>query len=53
VQRNRQRYRCKSCLARFDDLSGTVLAGHHKPLRIWVLCPYFMGLNLSNRNHPV
>jgi DNA-binding transcriptional regulator LsrR (DeoR family) len=26
-----------------------VLAGHHQPLRIWVLCLYFMGLNLSNR----
>src|SRR3954466_11373632 len=37
------------CASRFDDLSGTVLAGHHQPLRIWVLCLYFMGLNLSNR----
>ena len=26
-----------------------VLAGHHQPLRMWVLCLYFMGLNLSNR----
>jgi len=26
-----------------------VLAGHHQPLRVWVLCLYFMGLNLSNR----
>jgi len=26
-----------------------VLAGHHQPLRAWVLCLYFMGLNLSNR----
>jgi DNA-binding transcriptional regulator LsrR (DeoR family) len=34
---------------RFDDLTGTVLAGHHQPLRVWVLCLYFMGLNLSNR----
>jgi hypothetical protein len=25
------------------------LAGHHQPLRVWVLCLYFMGLNLSNR----
>jgi len=33
----------------FDDLTGTVLAGHHQPLRVWVLCLYFMGLNLSNR----
>jgi transposase-like protein len=45
----RQRYRCKSCGCRFDDLTGTVLAGHHQPLRVWVLCLYLMGLNLSNR----
>src|SRR3954468_12219570 len=45
----RQRYRCKACGSRFDDLTGTVLAGHHRPLRVWVLCLYFMGLNLSNR----
>ncbi len=44
----RQRYRCKACAGRFDDLTGTVLAGHHQPLRVWVLCLYFMGLNLSN-----
>src|ERR671929_901123 len=49
TQRHRQRYRCQACASRFDDLSGTVLAGHHQPLRIWVLCLYFMGLNLSNR----
>lgn len=48
-QRDRQRYLCHGCRERFDDLSGTVLAGHHQPLRIWVLCLYFMGLNLSNR----
>ena len=45
----RQRYRCKACAGRFDDLTGTVLAGHHQPLRVWVLCLYFMGLNVSNR----
>jgi transposase-like protein len=49
TQRYRQRYRCKACAGRFDDLTGTVLAGHHQPLRVWVLCLYFMGLNLSNR----
>jgi transposase-like protein len=48
-QAHRQRYRCKACTGRFDDLTGTVLAGHHQPLRVWVLCLYFMGLNLSNR----
>ena len=46
---HRQRYRCTACGSRFDDLTGTILAGHHQPLRVWVLCLYFMGLNLSNR----
>ena len=49
TQEQRQRYRCKACRGRFDDLTGTVLAGHHQPLRVWVLCLYLMGLNLSNR----
>jgi len=25
-----------------------VFAGHHQPLRTWILCLYLMGLNLSN-----
>ena len=49
TQPHRQRYRCQACASRFDDLTGTALAGHHQPLRVWVLCLYFMGLNLSNR----
>ncbi len=49
TQPHRQRYRCHSCARDFDDLTGTVLAGHHQPLRVWILCLYFMGLNLSNR----
>ena len=49
AQPHRQRYRCAGCGARFDDLTGTALAGHHQPLRVWVLCLYLMGLNLSNR----
>ena len=48
TQPHRQRYRCNGCGIRFDDLTGTVLAGHHQPVRAWVLCLYFMGLNLSN-----
>jgi len=48
-QRERQRYRCLACQARFDDLTGTIFAGHHQPLRVWILCLYFMGLNLSTR----
>ena len=38
-QGQRQRHRCKGCRARLDDLTGTVLAGHRQPLRVWVLCP--------------
>jgi transposase-like protein len=48
-QQERQRYRCTACQGRFDDLSDTIFAGHHQPLRIWILCLYFMGLNLSNQ----
>ncbi len=44
----RQRYQCKDCNRRFDDLTGTVFAGHHQPLKVWMLALYFMGLNLSN-----
>jgi len=47
-ERHLQRYECKSCQRRFDDLTGTVLSGHHQPLSVWVLCLYFMGLNLPN-----
>jgi transposase-like protein len=47
-ERHLQRYECKTCQRRFDDLTGTVLSGHHQPLSVWVLCLYFMGLNLSN-----
>lgn len=46
-QKARRRYECKSCKKRFDDLTGTALAGHHQPVSVWVLCLYFMGLNLS------
>ena len=44
----RQKYECKHCSKRFDDLTGTVFSGHHQPLKVWILCLYFMGLNLSN-----
>ena len=44
----RQRYECRACGRRFDDLTDTIFAGHHQPLRVWVLVLYFMGLNLSN-----
>ena len=44
----RQRYACTACHTRFDDLTDTIFAGHHQPLKVWILCLYFMGLNLSN-----
>lgn len=47
-QAYRQRYGCQDCGQQYDDLSGTIFEGHHQPLRVWVLCLYFMGLNLSN-----
>lgn len=33
---------------RFDDLTGTIFASHHQPLKVWILCLYLIGLNLSN-----
>jgi transposase-like protein len=44
----RQRYECHDCDTRFDDLTATIFAGHHQPLKVWGLCLYFMGLNVSN-----
>ena len=44
----RQRYECRDCGRRFDDLTDTIFAGHHQSLRVWVLVFYFMGLNLPN-----
>jgi transposase-like protein len=44
----RQRYECHDCDTRFDDVTDTIFAGHHQPLKVWVLCLYFMGLNVSN-----
>ena len=44
----RQRYECHACSKRFDDLTDTIFAGHHQPLEVWLLCLYFMGLNVSN-----
>jgi transposase-like protein len=48
TQPHRRHYECRDCRRRFDDLTGTIFAGHHQPLRTWVLCLYLMGLNLSN-----
>jgi transposase-like protein len=34
----RQRYRCQSGERRFDDVTDTLVAGHHQPLRVWIVC---------------
>jgi transposase-like protein len=49
TQPNRQRYQCKDCGTHFDDLTNTIFAAHHQPLRMWMLCLYLLGLNLSNQ----
>lgn len=49
AQAARQKYRCTACGRYFDDLTGTIFAGHHQPLRVWIGCLYLLGLNLSNR----
>jgi transposase-like protein len=46
---HRQRYCCPAYAAPFHDLSGTTLVEHHRRLRVWMLCLYLMGLNLSSR----
>jgi transposase-like protein len=46
----RQRYECGNCHPRFDDLTDTIFAGHHQPLQVWILCLYFMGLNVSHEH---
>lgn len=33
-----QRYLCNRCNGRFDDLTDTILAGHHQPLKVWIMC---------------
>ena len=45
---SKQRYQCKGSGRRFVDLTGTIFAGSHHPLKIWMLVVYFMWLNLSN-----
>lgn len=44
-----KRYAGHQCGRRFDDLTGTIFAGHHQPLRVWLAYLHLMGLNVSNR----
>ena len=45
----RPRDHCGGCGRDFEDLTNTIFAGHHPPLRVGLLGRYFLGLNLSNR----
>lgn len=45
---HRYRYQCKDCQRYYDDLTNTIFQGHHQPLKVWIICLYLMGLNLSN-----
>ena len=49
IQPERQRYSCQDCGKQFDDLTDSIFAKRHQPLKIWVACLYLMGLNLSNQ----
>ena len=48
VHKPRQKYECKNCGRGFDDLTGTIFSGSSKSLKVWIVCLYLMGLNLSN-----
>ncbi len=45
---HRQRDACRACGRRCDDLTETIVAGHHQPRRVWVLGLSFMGRDLSH-----
>jgi transposase-like protein len=44
----RQRSECPDCHTRFDDLTDTLVAGHHQPLNVGGGCLYCMGLHISH-----
>ena len=48
VHKCRQKYECKNCQRGFDDLTSTIFSGSNKSLKVWIICLYLMGLNLSN-----
>jgi transposase-like protein len=48
TQPARRKDECSACRRRFDDRTGTICAGHHRPWRTWILCLDLMGLKLAN-----
>jgi len=49
TQPERQRYQGGACGRQFEDLTGTICAGHPQPLRTWSGCLDLMGLTLSHQ----
>jgi hypothetical protein len=45
-----QRSRCQACAPRVADVTDTLMAGHHQPLRVWRRGLSCMGRNLSNHH---
>jgi|SRR5215475_966292 len=44
----RQRYECTDGHPRVDELTDTILAGHHQPRKVWRVCLYCRGRHVSN-----
>jgi transposase-like protein len=44
-----QRYKCRCCNKRFDDLTDIIFSGSHHSVCVWIILIYFVGLDLSNR----
>jgi len=43
----RPRYQCQACQTQVDDRPGTIVAGHHQPWRVGMLCLYGRGRHRS------
>ena len=52
TQSARQRYHCRHCQRDFDDLTGTIFAGHHQALGVWMLCLYIRRSTTAQANMP-
>jgi hypothetical protein len=46
----RQRSECPDCHTRVDDLTDTLLAGHHQPLNVGIWCLDCLGLHVSHEH---
>src|SRR5262249_59283781 len=48
----RQRYECHDCETRFDDLTDTIFAGHHQPLKVHIPPNYVVKRVTAQRKPP-